>query len=126
LIKKFGIGASELGRAGMNAARRMGTRALKIEIFPIVLGYLSHFPPDLVYGPLKYQGFALPNPYTVQGKEHILTVMEFGYNIQALTGQLLKGNLEALKLELGVGTQVFVTDFRRYGTLATSSWTQHT
>jgi hypothetical protein len=46
--------------------------------------------------------------------------------MKTLTGQLLKGNLEALKLELGVGTPVFVTDFRRYGTLATSSWTQHT
>jgi hypothetical protein len=40
--------------------------------------------------------------------------------MKTLTGQLLKGNLEALKLELGVGTPVFVTDFRRYGTLATS------
>jgi hypothetical protein len=52
--------------------------------------------------------------------------MEFGYNMKTLTGQLLKEDLEALKLELGVGTPVFVTDFRRYGTLVTSSWTQHT
>jgi hypothetical protein len=30
------------------------------------------------------------------------------------------------KMELGVGTPVFVKDYRRYGTLATLSWTQHT
>jgi hypothetical protein len=51
--------------------------------------------------------------------------MEFGYNMRTLTGQFLKGISEALKLELGVGTPVFVTDFRKYGALATSSWTQH-
>jgi hypothetical protein len=45
--------------------------------------------------------------------------MEFGYNMKTLTAQLLKVNLEALKLELGVGTPVFVTYFRKYGTLAT-------
>jgi hypothetical protein len=84
-------------------------------------GICRTFPRDLVYGPLKYQGLALPNLYTVQGIEHILTIMEFGYDMRTLTGQLLKGNLEAVKLELGVGTPVFVTDFRKYGALATSS-----
>jgi hypothetical protein len=86
------------------------------------------FPRALVYGPLKNQGLALLKLSTVQGIEHTLTVMEFGYNMKTLTGKLLKGNLEALKLELpgGVGTPLFVTDFRRYGTLASLSWTQHT
>jgi hypothetical protein len=79
------------------------------------------FPRDLVYGPLKHQGLALLNLYTVQGIEHTLTVMEFGYNMKTLTGKSLKGNLD-----LGVGSPVFVTDLRRYGTLATSSWTHHT
>jgi hypothetical protein len=83
------------------------------------------FPRALVYGPFKNQGLALPNVYTVQGIKHTLTVMECGYNMETLTGKLLIGNLEGLKLE-GVGTPVFVTDFRRYGTLATSSWTKHT
>jgi hypothetical protein len=89
-------------------------------------GICRPFPRDLVYGPLKHQGLALPNLYTVQGIENILTVMEFGYNMKTLTGQLLKGNVEALQLELGVGTPVFVKEFWRYGTLVTSSWTQHT
>jgi hypothetical protein len=35
--------------------------------------------------------------------------------MKTLAGQLLKGNMEALKLELGVGSPVFGTDFRRYG-----------
>jgi hypothetical protein len=89
-------------------------------------GICRAFPRDLVYGPLKYQGLALPNLHTVQGIENILTVMEFGYNMKTLTGQLLKGNVEALQLELGVGTPVFVKEFWRYGTLVTSSWNQHT
>jgi hypothetical protein len=38
--------------------------------------------------------------------------MEFGYIMKTLTVQLLKENLEALKLELGVGAPEFVTDCR--------------
>jgi hypothetical protein len=39
-MKRFAKDASEIGMAGMNAARRMGTRALKRTIFPILLGDL--------------------------------------------------------------------------------------
>jgi hypothetical protein len=42
-------------------------------------GICRTFPRDLVYGPLKYQGLALPNLYTVHGIEHILTVVKFGH-----------------------------------------------
>jgi hypothetical protein len=82
-------------------------------------GICRTFPRDVVYVPLKYQGIALSYLFIAQGIKYILTVVEFGYDIKTLTGQLLKGNLEALKLELGVGTPVFTTEFRRYGTLAT-------
>jgi hypothetical protein len=89
------------------------------------LGLWRTFPQDLVYGPLKYIGLALPNLYTVQGMEHISTIMEFGNNMKTLTGQLLKENLKALKLERSRYPSA-PHGLPRYGTLATSSWTQHT
>jgi hypothetical protein len=61
-----------------------------------------NFPRALIYGPLKIKASHFPF-FTVQGIEHTLIVMEFGYNMKALTGQLLKCNLEALKAEVQFG-----------------------
>jgi hypothetical protein len=96
---------------------------------PTNVGYLLHFPSSPGLRPTQKSRPCTPKSvYTVLGIEHkyIDSHGESGCNMKTLTGQLRKGNLEALQLELEVGTPVSVTDFRRYGTLATASSTQHT
>eukprot|EP00957_Ditylum_brightwellii_P103883 7913890-Ditylum_brightwellii.AAC.1 len=60
----------------------------------------SKFPRDVLYGPPKHLGQGASQMYTVQGIKHTRVIRDHG-NADTTTGEQLRANIEAHKLELG-------------------------
>ena len=89
-------------------------------------GIIRTLPRDLVYGPLKYQGLAVPCLYTHQQVEHILRILKFCHASMHLTARLIRQSLEATKLEIGCKGPLLSRNFAEFGRLATPTWITHT
>jgi hypothetical protein len=85
---------------------------------PTNLGYLPHLPSSPGLQPTKKS-----RPCTTES----LYSPGHRLNLESPDRTIVEGKFGGTKTGIrGVGTLVFVTDFRRYGALGTSSWTQHT
>jgi len=71
------------------------------------MGINRHFPWAIAHGPLKFQGLNLPNLYTEQLVTHVATLLWYGIHHDDPTGQLLRANGEAMRLEAGLNGQLF-------------------
>ena len=80
---------------------------------------------DIVYAPLKAQGFGLHFPYTTQGINHLEVMLTDG-GTSTITGQLLETTLQALTLELGLPGEVFSHDPNEWAPALTDCWMVHT
>lgn len=73
------------------------------------------------YGPLSVAGLDLPDPYIYQGSMQVALFHQL-YGTDTREGHLLRISLEHLQLEVGCGSPVLLTDYSKYGFLATHSW----
>ena len=84
------------------------------------MGTCANFPRDMLFTPISYQGMGLPHPFVEQGIE-ILRYFLIHANADTYSGDLYRGSLEQLQLEVGMGTPVFDLPFKLLGSLATKS-----
>jgi hypothetical protein len=84
-------------------------------------GYNRNFPKEVIYEPTSLLGADIHHLYTTQLIVHLDVLLRHGGQ-ETITGQLLTGNLETTKLELGLPGPLFGQDFSRFGKLVTSSW----
>jgi hypothetical protein len=90
-------------------------------------GVMSSMARAIVFGPLRYQGLAIPDLYVFQGVKHIEKIICYSLSKDNIsTGSLIRASLEATKLELGLPGSVLSQDFSKHGCLATKTWCTHT
>ena len=89
-------------------------------------GIVRTLPRDLVYGPLEFQGLAVPCLFTHQQVEHILRLLKFCHSEDHLTARLIRHSLEATKLEIGCKGPLLSRNYSDLGRLATPTWITHT
>jgi hypothetical protein len=77
-------------------------------------GKCRYFPRDVVYAPIKFQGVGLKNIYITMGLLQIDLIASEG-KANSITGGLVRTSIEATKLELGLDSSVFESDFKKFG-----------
>jgi hypothetical protein len=84
-------------------------------------GYNQNFHKEVIYGPNGLLGADIHHPYTNQLITHIDMLLQHrGHG--TITGQLLTGNIETTKLELGLPGPLFGQNFKQFGQLSTGCW----
>ena len=66
-------------------------------------------------------GLELPCLYTTQVIEHVDCLLRHG-GTKTITGQLLDGNIEKAKVEVGISGDLLTASFDDYGHLLTKCW----
>ena len=84
-------------------------------------GLVRSFPKHVLHAPLSHLGLDIPNLYTTQIGAHLQIMVQHGER-DTLTGQLLRGSIQALTLEVGIRGQVLRQDYSIWGHLCTNSW----
>ncbi len=84
------------------------------------MGVCRFFPRNVVHGPLTHMGLDIPHIHTLQEIARIKDTMHHS-SIDTFTGQLYRGTLEAMILEVGFGTNIFHLPFLELHHLATQS-----
>lgn len=85
----------------------------------------KNFPRAATYGPKSEGGLQLPNLYVQQGLSRIAFLTDnLGEN--NMSGELLRTSIEAAKVEIGVGRNLFALDYKLYRHLLTESWVKST
>ena len=85
----------------------------------------SNFPRDILYGPKGKLGLGASQLFTTQGLKHIQAILNHG-NLDDITGQQIRANIELHKLKLGTRTSLFRSNPKVFGICTTSSWLTHT
>ena len=85
------------------------------------MGICRHFPRDALYGPVQEGGLGMTDIFIYQGTSRIAALQE---NLAAntITGQLIRTSIEAAKIEIGVGRNLFDLDYSLYHHLLTDCW----
>jgi hypothetical protein len=78
-------------------------------------GICRSFPRDIVFVPTKFQGVGLKNIYITMGLLRIDLILASEGNANSITGGLVRTSIEATKLELGLASSVFESDFKKIG-----------
>jgi len=60
--------------------------------------------------------------HTEQGIQHILAVLQYGHSLDDLTGQLIRGSLETMVVELGGPGNPFTHDYNEIHQLMMNTW----
>ena len=95
---------------------------------PILLASLpkSHvsgtFPRDVVFGPLAEMGLGHSDLYTMQGVSHLNTIVHYLPMQDDITGQLIRHNLEAARVDIGLGGDFLMYDYATFSRHCTDSW----
>jgi hypothetical protein len=84
-------------------------------------GYNRNFPKEVIHGPDGLLRADIHHPYTTQLITHIDMLLRHGGR-DTITGQLLTGNIETTKLELGLPGPLFGQNFKQFGQLSTGCW----
>ena len=78
------------------------------------------YPHQVVYGPKEEGGLGQFNLYTKQGTTKIALLAEH-LALQTMTGDLLRCSIEAAKVEVGVGRNIFELNYDLFGPLCSDS-----
>ena len=82
------------------------------------------YPHKVLYGPKEEGGLNNENLYLYQGTSKIATLTEH-LALNTMTGELLRCSIEAAKVEVGIGRNLFLLDFSIFGELCTDSIVKH-
>jgi len=88
-------------------------------------GVVRSFPRVLVHAPLAARGLNLPDLYLEQGISFIEMLLNHGFRRDDITGKLLRGTLQQMKVELGLPGPLLQQDYSKYHWLATDTWIKH-
>ena len=82
------------------------------------------FPRAAVYGPKSLMGLGKTDLYVRQGTTQIAILQQY-LQTNTITGELLRANIEAVKMHLGMRDNIFNLDYKRLHQLAPSSLIKH-
>ena len=80
-----------------------------------------NYPRAVLYGPKKEGGMGLWDPYDFQGIERI-SYLQQHLAAPTMMGELLRTSIEAAKIEIGIGRDLFGLDYQVYQALLTPCW----
>jgi hypothetical protein len=83
------------------------------------------FPKAVIHGPTDKGGLNLANLYTYQGLS-CLELLQDHLGQGGMTDEFLHTSIEATKVEVGVGRNLFQLDFDKYGHILTNCWVKET
>ena len=75
-------------------------------------GMVKNMPHAIFYGPEKYQGLNVHNPYFLQGIIHVMVLIQESV-LQSQTGTLLKACAEAFRVKIGIPFSLTNTKYDR-------------
>ena len=78
----------------------------------------------MLYGPKEEEGLGREDLFIYQGTSKIALLTEH-LALQTMTGELLRCSIEAAKVEIGIGRNIFSLDFERFGCLCTDGVIKH-
>jgi hypothetical protein len=82
------------------------------------------YPRAVVYGPKSLMGLGKTDLYVKQGATQIGLVQQY-LHTDTITGELLRANVEAIKMFLGTGQNIFTLDYQRFHKLVPPSLMKH-
>jgi hypothetical protein len=92
-----------------------------LEVGLPAMSVCRRYPRSIVYASKKDGGLNIPNLYISQGTSRIAFLQEH-LGALTLSGELLRVTIEAAKVEIGVGRDLFQLDYDRYHMLLTDTW----
>ena len=98
---------------------------------PVLIGALPktkfnrNFCRKTLFGPSSHLGLELHQVFTTQVIDHIDGFLRHATQ-ETLTGKLIRGSLEAVKVEIGLPGHLFANKFQEVGHLATDCWIKDT
>ena len=84
-------------------------------------GTCRNYPRAALFGPTEEGGLGLEDLYTYQGTSRIAILQEH-INADTITGEMIRTSIEAAKIEIGVGRNIFELEFKKFGILLTECW----
>jgi len=75
---------------------------------------MCSFPWAIVHASLQHFGLGLTDMHTEQGITHLLILLKHGYQTDDLTGQLIQGLTENMRLELGFSGRIFTLPYQSW------------
>ena len=82
----------------------------------------STFPRAVVFGPISELGLGYSDLYTIQGVSQLNSVTHYLPMIDDITGKLLRSNFEAAKVDIGLGGDFVMYDYKTFSLHLTNSW----
>jgi hypothetical protein len=89
-------------------------------------GVMNTLPRKVVHGPQSRQGLGFNCLYTEQGIQHTARIQWFTQDERNMMGQLMIGNMQEMKLCLGLNGAVMDHSFEKLGHLVEKSFTEWT
>jgi hypothetical protein len=81
------------------------------------------FPRAVVFGPIAEMGLGYHTDlYTTQGVSQLHSILHYLSVEQDITGQLLRSNMEAARVDVGLGGNFFMYDYTTFSKHLTTSW----
>jgi hypothetical protein len=92
-----------------------------LEVGLPAMSVCKRYPRKVVYAPKKDGGLNIPNLYISQGTSRIAFLQEH-LGADTLSGELLRVTIEAAKVEVGIGRDLFQLEYDRFHMLLTDTW----
>ena len=84
-------------------------------------GICRNYPRAALFGPKDEGGLGMDDLYTYQGTSRIAIIQEH-LHADTITGEMLRTSIEAAKIEIGIGRNIFELEFEKFGVLLTDCW----
>jgi hypothetical protein len=82
----------------------------------------STFPHAVVFGPIAELGIGYSDLFTIQGVSQLQTIVQYLQSPNDITGKLLRANLEAAKVDIGLGDEFFRYEYKSFSKHLTTCW----
>ena len=76
----------------------------------------------MAYGSIREKGLGLYNICTIKGLTQLSAIVQFIGETEHITGKLLRAGIEAGKVEMGIGQDIFSLNYWKYEGLLTDAW----
>ena len=80
-----------------------------------------NFPHSVVYGPKEEKGLDFSNIFLLKCLSNIQVIQQYINTPDSITSSFLCNSVEAIKVEIGVGHNLFTLNYDNYQTIATES-----
>ena len=80
------------------------------------------FPQAVVFGPIEDMGLRYTDLYTSQGTSQLHAIVQYLHAEQDITGQLIRNNFEAARVDIRLGGNFFMYDYSSFSNHCTTSW----